>query len=233
MPARINIIGDKYHRLTVLSENGRDRQGRIMYDCQCTCGNMVNVLGASLRDGNTKSCGCLQLESATKHGMHGTTVYRKWRGILNRCLNPKHENYHLYCDVGISQKFIESFSSFYEEIGDPPTDEKVWTVDRIDPNLGYIEGNLRWATTHQQARNRRKSVLNKSGHTGVRKTVYPSGNYCWVASWYTLEGEQKFKYFSVKKLGDDVALSMAVSFREQKIAELNDNGADYSVYHGN
>ena len=232
MPAKIDLVGHKYHRLKVLSENGKDNHNKIMYSCLCDCGNTLIVLGASLRSGNTKSCGCLQVLSATKHGKYGSLVYKRWRGMLTRCLNEKHDSYGTYCDLEISQDFIEDFSKFYDEIGDPPDDNEVWTVDRIDPKIGYVKGNLRWATVPQQARNRKKGSRNKSGHTGVCKVTYPSGNHIWVVTWYTLDGEHKCKYFSVKKLGDSVALEMAISFRKNKIAELNGVGAGYSEHHG-
>ena len=57
MPAKIDLVGHKYHRLKVLSENGKDNHNKIMYNCLCDCGNTLIVLGASLRSGNTKSCG--------------------------------------------------------------------------------------------------------------------------------------------------------------------------------
>ena len=32
------------------------------WKCQCTCGNITSVQGSSLKNGHTKSCGCLQSE---------------------------------------------------------------------------------------------------------------------------------------------------------------------------
>lgn len=44
----------------VIGEGGRDNQGCIKWVCQCDCGNMIEVSGHSLRQGNTKSCGCVR-----------------------------------------------------------------------------------------------------------------------------------------------------------------------------
>ena len=36
----------------------RNEQGHIMWVCQCDCGCIKDIDGASLRSGNTQSCGC-------------------------------------------------------------------------------------------------------------------------------------------------------------------------------
>ena len=59
----INEIGNKYGRLTVLYKV-ESRKGQAYWHCRCDCGNEIDVSGISLRNGNTKSCGCLQRERA-------------------------------------------------------------------------------------------------------------------------------------------------------------------------
>lgn len=55
---RIEMIGQKFGRLTVIEELfGRDKYK--IYKCVCDCGNTVYVNSNSLKSGNTKSCGCL------------------------------------------------------------------------------------------------------------------------------------------------------------------------------
>lgn len=50
-------IGNIYGKLTVLQRG--ENAGRLAtWICQCECGNVITVKGASLRSGNTKSCGC-------------------------------------------------------------------------------------------------------------------------------------------------------------------------------
>lgn len=63
---RINLLGKKFGRLTVVAFAGR-LSGTLRWDCVCDCGARKTVDGASLRSGNTKSCGCLQKEIATKN----------------------------------------------------------------------------------------------------------------------------------------------------------------------
>ena len=57
--------GNKYGRLTVIKEYGRDKNGSVLWLCKCECGNEVVVRCDSLINGNTKSCGCLKRERAS------------------------------------------------------------------------------------------------------------------------------------------------------------------------
>lgn len=59
-----NLVGNTYHRLTVLSKNieASKRHKRPYWDCKCECGNIKTIAGLSLKNGSTKSCGCLRNE---------------------------------------------------------------------------------------------------------------------------------------------------------------------------
>ena len=65
-----NEIGNVYGYLTVIARVVNDSGGRAKWLCQCKCGNQVEVLGKSLRNGNTKSCGCYQRERAGQSNMN-------------------------------------------------------------------------------------------------------------------------------------------------------------------
>lgn len=58
--------GERFGRLTVI---GRSKlrpistSGGILLLCICDCGNEVAVRSGNLRSGNTKSCGCLKIET--------------------------------------------------------------------------------------------------------------------------------------------------------------------------
>ena len=58
----------------------------------------------------------------------------------------------------------DSFRSFeswiYDNIGEPP---RGYTLDRIDNDLGYYPGNLRWASMRQQRYNQRCIKQRKLG----------------------------------------------------------------------
>jgi hypothetical protein len=54
--------GDKINKLTVLYKT---KKGKTIYDaCQCDCGRYIVAAQQHIKDGHTKSCGCLIVESA-------------------------------------------------------------------------------------------------------------------------------------------------------------------------
>ena len=67
-----NLIGQRFGRLTVLKEYGRKNLGRTWL-CQCDCGNECVVSQRSLKNGNTKSCGCLHNELLSKNSLINLT----------------------------------------------------------------------------------------------------------------------------------------------------------------
>jgi hypothetical protein len=66
MGKKVEMIGRRFGRVIVLSEDKRDSQGIIYYKCLCDCGNQKIIKGTNLRAGITKSCGCYNREIITK-----------------------------------------------------------------------------------------------------------------------------------------------------------------------
>ena len=60
----IDLTGQKFNRLTVISRAENTSEGRAQWNCVCECGEKTVVSGKSLRNGNTKSCGCLSKDKA-------------------------------------------------------------------------------------------------------------------------------------------------------------------------
>lgn len=54
-----DIVGQRFGKLIVLKRVNKDIDGSYNYLCQCDCGNQKIVNGVSLRNGTTKSCGCI------------------------------------------------------------------------------------------------------------------------------------------------------------------------------
>lgn len=56
----IDLTGLVFGRLTVLRRSDEERGGKFpMWECQCACGRSTNTKGIHLRNGATKSCGCI------------------------------------------------------------------------------------------------------------------------------------------------------------------------------
>jgi hypothetical protein len=63
-----DISGNKFGKLTVVSFSHISSKRQAVWNCICDCGNPFIIEGISLTRGNTRSCGCLNLESARKQG---------------------------------------------------------------------------------------------------------------------------------------------------------------------
>lgn len=74
-----DLIGERFGRLEVLSATPERHYKKVIWKCICECGNIVNVPTNSLTTGNTKSCGCLRIDTTRKlhttHGLSHTLEY--------------------------------------------------------------------------------------------------------------------------------------------------------------
>ena len=171
MGAKSQLIGRRFGRLTVVSEYGINKHGASMWICKCDCGNTTKpVNGSSLKQGKTKSCGCLWKEAMTKHGGRNTKLYNVWGGMKARCYRKTNANYKHYGGRGIKvcEEWKNSFESFRDWAIANGYQESL-TLDRIDTNGDYEPSNCRWATYCQQENNRRINVYVEIN--GVVKTV--------------------------------------------------------------
>ena len=66
MPRPIDLTGKRFGRFIVISRANNSKDGRTMWLCKCDCGNERIVAGKSLRNGHTKSCGCLNKETVSE-----------------------------------------------------------------------------------------------------------------------------------------------------------------------
>lgn len=148
----------RYGRLQVLEtfSRGRNRWAR----CACDCGRTKEVRLSSLRDGYTRSCGCIASERIAKQNTtHGdctggpSAEWVTWHSMRQRCENPKHKSFDSYGGRGIRVcDRWQDFSSFLEDMGRRPD---ALSLERLDNDVGYEPSNCIWATRSQQASNRR------------------------------------------------------------------------------
>lgn len=64
MPAKIDLTGRRFGRLSVIREQARSKGGQLTWACRCDCGGSSVVTGANLRSGHTTSCGCFMRQVA-------------------------------------------------------------------------------------------------------------------------------------------------------------------------
>jgi hypothetical protein len=166
----IDITGMTFGRLVAIRRTPSRRMSgrmRIFWLCRCACGNEVEVQPSNLKGGNIASCGCLAREivvaRSTTHGMAAREdahpLYASWSKMLARCRNPNNPSFKDYGGRGVQVcERWHSFENFLADMGERP--EHGMSLDRFpDQNGNYEPGNVRWATSKEQNRNRRDNVL--------------------------------------------------------------------------
>ena len=173
----VDIAGQKFGLLTAVEKNGT-KSGYTAWRCSCECGNEVTVAGKALRNGNTKSCGCMaksalieRNKASAKHGMSNSAAFTVWTNMKERCLNPNHKSFNRYGGRGIKicDRWLESFENFLTDMGHPLPG---LSIDRIEVSGNYEPGNCRWATAEEQSNNRENN-----------RTVEYDGRTQTIAQW--------------------------------------------------
>jgi len=145
---------------------------------------------STIRDGSAlrlarKSCKKCSPKLVAEALTKTVPAYIKYlrNGMVSRCHNPDNKNYSSYGGRGITvcDEWKDPENGVYklhEALGDRPSDKH--SIDRIDNDKGYTQGNCRWATPTQQLANRRT----RKGHIRERNNQFEAsykhihlGNY--------------------------------------------------------
>lgn len=141
------MIGKTYGRLTVLTFSHYSGKHRQHFLCRCVCGTEKTVQATLLRNGNTKSCGCLATETrrATRlpaeAGVINQIILQYKRHARDRGIEwdlPREDVDRLvrmechYCGVvGGNTKRTKNHAGFKHN-----------GIDRVDSSRGYHPANV-------------------------------------------------------------------------------------------
>lgn len=137
-----------------------------MWEFQCECGTTSIKPLWIVKNGKSRSCGCLQKEAASRarrtHGFtsNGKThpIYGVWADMVQRCTNPHRQFWRIYGGRGI--KVCDRwrlFENFKDDMF--PTYQHGLTLERKDNNGDYCPENCTWTTKQAQCLNQRRARI--------------------------------------------------------------------------
>lgn len=153
-------IGDKFSRWTVIWKLP-SVDGQAAIECRCECGTVKQVRAHALRSGRSASCGCLRKEIVAannfKHGGRDSLLYRVWANMIQRCENPRTEEFKNYGGRGI--KVCDAWHDYAQFLSDMgATYQQGLEIDRKNNDGDYEPSNCRWVTRKVNGRNQRRSI---------------------------------------------------------------------------
>lgn len=160
-----NFVGQKFGRLKVLARLG------LYARCQCDCGATCTPRMDKLREGKTKSCGCLARELAAaarkprpaaqppkrKRSANEQRLANVHSAMLQRCTNPNDASYNYYGGSGITVCEAWASVQVFIDWALPQYRPGLW-LERRDNTLGYSPENCAFVSPKRQGRNRRNTL---------------------------------------------------------------------------
>lgn len=157
-----------FGRLKVIEFAGINKRNEATWLCECQCEKKTKIIvpGSLLRNGTTKSCGCLRRELSskravlrnTKHNQSRTKLYRTWNYMRQRTTNSKREDYKNYGarNIHICDEWLD-FENFKKWAISNGYQEGL-TIERKDVNGNYCPENCCWIPFEKQASNKRNTI---------------------------------------------------------------------------
>jgi len=152
-------IGDHWNLLTIVSKDGRNKNGAQLFKCVCDCGKLKTYIGSTIRSGAVVSCGCytrgimkgrhLGRFRVSKH----KTLDKSARNILFTDYKSKAKKFNLNFDVSLDEfSSLTKLNCYY--CGSPPArllkrsqspyqcECLAQGIDRVDSQKGYQIDNV-------------------------------------------------------------------------------------------
>ena len=200
------LEGQRFGKLTVIEEVGRNKHKQVLWKCLCDCGNERIAITASLRSGTVQSCGCLRAVRLEGQRFDRLTVIEetgrrgqgRGKSVLWKCL----------CDCG-NEKIANTASLHSGNVRSCGCIYLEWTKQMASENMAknYVEG------TNLLALNNRPKKNNTSGVRGVcfdkrvnkwRATLIFRGKRYWLGSYNSIEAAAEARREAEEMLFDPI-----------------------------
>jgi 5-methylcytosine-specific restriction endonuclease McrA len=141
----IDKQGQKFGKLTIIEECDTPTfPGKVTWKCECDCGTIVSRTNSQLKKVKEQHCGCGKPKKPRNPRVPGipkkdTTKSEQKRRHLQYLRRSKDKGY----DFDLTEKeFYEKLELPCHYCGQPPTDNRTMTLDRVDNNRGYTIDNI-------------------------------------------------------------------------------------------
>lgn len=127
----INETGNRYGRLTVLKYDHTDKKQGAYWLCACDCGCTTVVKGNRLRNGKTKSCGCLKAEWSHNLGKNTAFIHSERLKAYNKTEEHRRQASEAATTHGGTQeKLFKVWSRMRQRCNNPNSDHATWYHDK-------------------------------------------------------------------------------------------------------
>lgn len=160
--------GDRFGAWVLLSAPVK-QSGAKYYtvEARCKCGLVKVVDAYSVINGKSKSCIACSLRTHGATARHKPTPeYVAWSNMIQRCYNPKNNNYKRYGARGVcvcdrwNPSAGGSFANFYQDLG--PRPDPTYQLDKealqLDSTI-YSPKTTQWASRKDNNRRKRTNRL--------------------------------------------------------------------------
>jgi len=195
----VDHTGERFGKLTIIRDaephnNGIRLTRRVV--CKCDCGEEHEIYLRSLKPGRIYGCKCFRAEKQYTHRMSLTKTYRAWWGMICRGNGSTAKKYYFDRGIRVCDRWLK-FENFFEDMGERP---EGLSLDRIDWSKNYEPGNCRWATSKEQARNKRSN----------RPVTMPDGSLRFIPDLAEKYGVPKNTISYRLKIGMDIMEALTI-----------------------
>lgn len=157
MPKVLNLIGEKFSELTVISLFDL-RNKKTRWTCFCRCGQFTIVSTGNLRNGHTRSCGCLKQQTKRYDNLVNQIFGQLTVISLSHIRNKKRALWNCLCECGnivqvlgynLKNGHTKSCGCYFEFVmknrtgnKNPAWNDNLSEEDRINRNV--LPENTKW-----------------------------------------------------------------------------------------